>query len=316
MQFFNIEWLNLNSQRSYPFADHATQTDVTGSIRVPDSFLLELYWPVASIFSLQAEKFFIKTLAILGAGFTIDLGYDDGSSNPPTVATTSISSASHTEYKRYALVGIDDYDDSVGKVVIGRLDEINMLAPGVYSFAPEDGALDPDCVRPIIRGVSSLIVEQGGQRSNKIRDTVVLQAGENMRLTVTRVDDEPPIVRFDAVPDADFATQCGCTETEPPCIRTINDIPGDANQNFTLVGDPCITLKSVTNGIQIVDECCSPCCGDAELQEVLRAMRIVRNQAVTVQNFQQNLSAAITQLQLNLALSGLRGACPGGSVSS
>jgi hypothetical protein len=307
MQFWSVEWLNENSQRTYPFAEHASRRDVTDTITVPDSFLVELYWPVASVFGLQSEKFFIKNLTILGSGYTLDLGYDDGSTDPPIVATTSISALNAGENQRYALVGVNDFDDSVGKVVIGRLVEINALPPGVYTFTPAGGALDPDCIRPILRGVSCLITEQNGQRSPKLRERVVFSAGNNMRLTVSQVTGEPAVIRFDAVPDPGFAALCECTETEPPCIRTINDIPGDVHQNFTLLGDNCIKLEPITNGLQIVDQCCAPCCGDAELQEVLRALRGLRNSASTIHNFQQNLNAALTQLQLNLALSGLSG---------
>lgn len=305
--FWNVEWLNANTQRAYPLAEHATKQDVSRTITLPDSFLVELSWPVAHVLSLQPEKFYIKTIAILGGGYTLALGYDDGTDDPPTVATTNISALTDAENQRYALVGVNDYDDAVGKIVVGRVTDIGLLPAGVYQFDPADTPLDPDCVRPMIRGVSSISIEQSGQRSAKLRDNIVFVAGDNMRLTVVRLDDNPPIVRFDAVADTTFTSQCDCTETEPPCIRTINDIPGDSNQNFTLVGDQCIRFQPITHGLQVVDECCTPCCGDAELKEVLRALRGVRNSAATINNFQQNLSAAMAQLQINLALSGLRG---------
>jgi len=305
--YWNLEWLNQNSQRSYPFAEHATKTDLSNSIQVPDDFLVELYWPVGNVLGLKAENFFLKTLGIIGAGFLVDLGYDDGSDDPPTVASTSVPVTNTNENTRYALVGIDDFDDSVGKLVIGRLNSILQLPAGIYKFDPAGGALDPDCIRPIVRGVSALIVEQNGQRSSKIRDQAVFQAGDNMKLTVIRVSGQAPIIRFDAVLDTTFTTTCDCVETLPPCIRTINDIPGDANQNFTLVGDPCIKLTPIQYGLKIVDECCTPCCGDTELQEILRAMQSLRNSAATIANFQQRLDSALVQLQLNLAMSGLKG---------
>lgn len=309
--FWNVQWLNENSQRSYPFAEHATKFDQTGTIQVPDDFLVELYWPVANVLGLKAENFFLKTLGIIGAGYLFELGYNDGSTRPPTVASTSIPVTATAENTRYALVGINDFDDSVGKLVIGRLDTIKTLPPGIYSFTPGGGALDPDCLHPIIRGVSSVIVEQGGQRSAKLRDQIVLQGGNNVTLTVLRPVAQPPIVRFDAVLDNTFTTQCDCEETVPPCIRTINDIPGDSHQNFTLLGDPCIEIDPITNGLKIIDECCKPCCGDPELQVVLSGMQSIRNSANTIASFQQRLDAAISQLQTNLALSGLKncGSC-------
>lgn len=305
--FWNVEWLNQNSQRSYPFAEHATKFDDSNTIQVPDDFIVELYWPVGNVLGLKAENFFIKTIGIIGAGYLFELGYDDGTSKPPTVASTSIPITSTGENTRYALVGINDFDESVGKLVIGRLDSIKLLPAGIYTFTPTGGAVDPDCIRPIIRGVSAILVEEGGQRSGKLRDQIVFQSGDNIRITVIRVAGQPPIIRWDAVLDTTFTTTCDCVEKTPPCIRTINDIEGDSHQNFTLVGDPCIRLEPIDHGLRILDECCTPCCGDAELQEVLRAMQSIRNSASTIASFQQRLDAAITQLQLNLAQSGLRG---------
>ena len=151
------------------------------------------------------------------------------------------------------------------------------------------------------------LVDQGAQLSSKLRDQIVFQAGSNMRLTVIQVFGQAPIIRFDAVLDTTFTTTCDCEEKVAPCIRTINDIPGDPNQNFTLLGDPCIRLEPITNGLRILDECCTPCCGDAELQVVLQGMQSLRNSAATIASFQQRLDAAITQLQSNMALSGLKG---------
>jgi hypothetical protein len=305
--FWNVPWLNSNSQRSYPFAESATKFDVSNTIQIPDDFMVELYWPVGNVLGLKAELFFIKTLGILGAGFLVELGYDDGSDAPPTVASTSIPSTNTAENTRYALAGINDFDDSVGKIVIGRLNTVRTLPAGIYNFTPAGGALDPDCIRPIVRGVSAIVVDQNGQLSTKLRDQIVFEGGNNISISVIQRAGQLPIIRFDAVLDTSFTTACDCTETLPPCIRTINDISGDAKQNFTLVGDPCIELNPIGYGLQILDRCCQPCCGDTELQEVLRGMQSLRNSAATIASFQQRLDAAMVQLQLNLALSGLRG---------
>jgi len=301
----NIEWLDLNANRSYPLAEHATKRDASDSIELPDSFLVELYLPISTILDTQPEKFYLQSLAVLGSGFLIDIGYDDGTLTPPTVATASVPVAGFSDYSRYALTGIGDFDDTAGKIVIGRLLDAETLPAGVYTFSPAGGALDPDAIRPMIRGVSSLSVGQGGQVGARLRDNIVLSAGAGIRLSTILVSGQDPEIRIDAIPGEGLDAACDCEEVEAPCIRTINGIPGDVKQNFSLVGDNCITITSIANGLQLEDRCCKPCCGCDELNEVLRALRGVESSAHTVENFTSRLAARVSSMELTVLSSRL-----------
>ena len=53
---WNLEWLNHNSQRSYPLAEDATKTDITGTFTLPDDFILGLYFPIHAGLDVDVEN--------------------------------------------------------------------------------------------------------------------------------------------------------------------------------------------------------------------------------------------------------------------
>ena len=101
---WNIQWLNANSQRSYPLTDEATKTDTTGTITLPDDFLVSLHLPVHAGQNVAPERFYIQSIGIYASGYVLKLGYNDGITYP-VVAITSIDAAGHTENAVYSLTG-------------------------------------------------------------------------------------------------------------------------------------------------------------------------------------------------------------------
>lgn len=307
--FWAVEWLNSNSQRSYPLAEHASRQDASGSITIPNSFFVELSLSVAVGPDTLPDKFFIKTLGVLGGGYTVEIGYDLGGGQSITVATGAVGSQGFTENGRFPLIGLDDFDDATGKMTIGLLRDVESLPAGIYSFTPEGGALDPDCIRPMIKGVSSIAVVSGGTVSQKHRGALTLRSGANTRFSVSRVAGQPVEIRWDVVPGEGFTEQCECVETVPPCIRTINNLTGDANDNFTIVSDNCLPITTIANGLKISDDCCTPCCGAPELEEVLRVLRGVQDGAATTAALASRLEAQLSVFALVAISSNLSGSC-------
>jgi hypothetical protein len=294
---WNLEWLNENSQRSYPLTEEATKTDITQEFELPDDFLLALYFPVHAGEDVQPGNFFLYKLAIFGTGFNIVIGYDNGTSTPVTVASAIIARATHTEYLSYALPGQGDFDDSVGRLVIGRLNSIDALAPGQYEFAYEDGQLEIDAIRPMIRGVQGLVLLNGTDRSDRLYGDIELQAGNNIKLTPVLVTGENPVVRIDAIDGEGLSDDCVCDdESEAPAIRTINGIPPTAAGDFTLQGDTCIEIQAITNGVKLVDKCSEPCCDCEDLQALTQELITLGDAATTYRGFTNRLQEEVTQM--------------------
>lgn len=297
---WNLQWLNHNSQRAYPLAESASRTDQTNSFTIPDSLILAMYLPVHAGLDVQPDKFFVRSIAIFAVGLNISIGYDDGSPDPPIVATAVIPFSGHKEYKSYALPGSGDFDDTVGKIVIGDTTDLSALPPGQYLFTPDAGRLDTDVVRPIIRGVSSVVLVNGGERSERLYGDLELVAGSNMRITPQTVGGKQQI-RFDAIDGEGLNDECVCEgDVNTPCIKTINGIPPTPAGDFTLLGSNCINIEAITNGLKYVDTCSDPCCGCVELEAVTRDLEKFGEAATTLNNYITRLEGQVTTMSLTV----------------
>jgi len=294
---WNLQWLNHNSQRSYPMADWASARDKTETIVIPDSFILALDFPVHAGLNVEPEKFYIQTLGIYPTGYSVVIGYDDGSAAPPVVANVNIARVSHTEYRSYALAGADTFDDSVGKIVIGKLDDIDKLPPGVYHFAPAATVLETDAIRPMIRGISSLTVVNGTDRSERLYGDIELVAGDNMRIVANLVESLAPQIVFNAIAGEGLNEECACDEEgDGPCIKFINGIPPLPNGNFRMVGNKCLDIQPIEHGLLLNDICSEPCCGCDELEALIRQIDRFADGVITLQNFASTLGSEVTQM--------------------
>lgn len=296
--FFNQEWQNQNSLRNYPLADDASGVDTTLSFTLPSSFLLELSLPVHAGLNVVPQNFFLRAVSVFAGGYSISIAYNDGTSTPPIVATATIAKTTHVEGNVYSLPGINDFADSVGKIVVGALLEIDQQPAGQFFFDYESGKLDPDCIRPQIRGVSSLVVVSGTDVSQPIYGDIYLTAGDNMQITLISVGDVSEI-RLDAIEGAGLTTNCDCTGTTPlpPAIRTIDGIPPDEHGNFNLLGGTCFDVGELAHGLKFTDTCSQPCCGCAELSAITAEIQHFRDEALTLENFVHALKSQIDNME-------------------
>lgn len=297
---WNLQWLNHNSQRAYPLYEGATRTDQTGSFKIPDSLILSLYLPVHAGLDVQPDKFFVRSVAIFAVGLNVSIGYDDGTADPPLVATAVIPFSTHKEYQSYAMPGAGDFDDTIGKIVIGATTDLASLPPGQYLFTPDSGRLDSDCVRPMIRGISSITLVNSTERSSRLYGDIELVAGSNMRLTPQTVGGQQQI-RFDAISGEGLNDECVCDgDVDAPCIKTINGIGPTPAGDFTILGSNCIDPQDLANGIKFVDTCSDPCCGCAELEAVTRDLEKFGESATTLNNYLTRLEGQVTTMSMTV----------------
>lgn len=294
---WNLQWLNHNSQRSYPLTERATKIDICETIEIPDSFIVALYFPVHAGLAVAAEKFYIKSLLIAPTGFNIALGYNDGA-NYPTVAAVNIARSTHVINRAYALPGVDDFSDSVGHIVIGALEEIDLLAPGLYEFTPAGGELEVDAIRPMIRAVSALRTVNGQELSERLYGDIELVAGTNVRLTVELASGADPKIIFNAISGLNLNSDCICDVPDVgECIRCINGVcSGDGT--FIIEQGSCVEITDTGSGLQLTDTCAEPCCGCEELQALEDQVNRFGDGVNTLQNFVTRLGSEVTQMSL------------------
>lgn len=292
----NLEWGDHNSERAYPLTDWATKTDVTGSFVLPNDFITGLQLSVGAGLNILPNRFYIKSLGNHATGFGIVIGYDDDSAEGLVVATTNIARGAYSEYLWYKLNGVGDFVDSQGYIQLGKLDGIDLQPGGQFNFDRDGGQLETDTIRLQVRTVQSLTVINGTDTSARIYGDVEFVAGRNMRITAVTVSGETQLV-FDAIDGEGLNEDCVC-EGDPtaPSVRTINGIPPTSDGNFTLLGNTCLQLETITNGLRLKDVCSEPCCGCEELEIVTSQLEQFSKQATTLQNFLVDLEARVTQM--------------------
>lgn len=297
---WNLEWLNHNSQRNYPLADDADGVDDSASFTLPTDFIVELDLPISAGVDVDPAQFYIKHIGAYATGYSVIVGYQpsDGS-DPVNVASALIPRLVQDRNTAYALGGIGDFSDSVGKIVIGRLDNIDEQPPGFWTFSLIHARLDPDAVRPIIRGVSSIQCVNGEQTSVKLYGVIQLVAGSNMSIVPILVAGQNPIIRFNAIQGDGTIDECFCTGDAAltPPIKTINGVGPTNAGDFNFVGTDCLQVTQTSNGVRFDDKCAQPCCGCAELERITQDLERLNIQAATTETFLQSLQNTVDSFQ-------------------
>jgi hypothetical protein len=259
LHILNSDWLSQNANRNYPLDDGATCVSDDESFTLPPGFLLDMVWPVHAALGGDPRRFFIRSMVSTGDTIIGNLSYllDDGI-NQSVVGSFLVPVEAHRSGGLYAVTGVGEFSDSVGRVVIGNLEGV-LAQGGLYRFGPEATRLAPAVVRPNLRGVSSIRVASAAGESDPLVGDVHLREGYNIRLTV----EDGNVIRIDAVDGGGLSEDCGCDTGR--CIQTINGIGPDANLNFTLTGDECLNIQPMASGLKLVDLCSNSCCGCDQL---------------------------------------------------
>jgi len=299
-KYWNLEWLNHNAQRHYPLADDATGIDQTGGFTLPNDFIVELDLPVHAGMDVDPARFFIQQIATFATGFSVLVGYQTFVGSAVPVATALIARNGFVRNQSFALGGVTPFDDTSGKIVIGKFDEIDLQTPGLFTFDFAATRLDPDAIRPMIRGVSALVlINQDGSRSAPIYGDVELVAGNNIQLVPIIVAGQDPQIRINAIQGAGLSADCVCLgdqTTEP--IMSIDGVAGTPGGDFSLVGNECIQFQPISGGLRVVDVCAKPCCGCPELEKVTQDLERLKIEAATVQAFASSLQTSVETMDM------------------
>jgi hypothetical protein len=298
---FNLEFINLNSQRRYPLADDVTTQDVTLSFTLPNSFILEIDLPVSSGVSVDPSQFFLQQLGVYGSGFVVVIGYQPAVGAPVSVAIAQISRATHVPNNVYTLNGTGNFADTQGKIVIGDLSDIDLQPAGIFNFAVTDTRLDSDAIRLMLRELTGLVVVSGGQSSQRVYGDVEFVADQNFQFSVVNTVGQNPQIHFSAISGEGTITPCICVDdqTAPP-IRTINGISGTPGGDFFLLGGDCVNFTAMANGLTLNDTCSQPCCGCSELQVINQALQLFGSEKTTLANFLSQLAAEVSTMSLTV----------------
>lgn len=301
----NISWAYQNANRRYPLADDATPWDATNSFFLPDDFLLAIDLPIHAGMDVNPAQFFVLSVTAAGNGYLLVIGYQPAVGSPVQVASALIPRQGHTFGRTYTLGGIEPFDDTLGKVAIGKFDSIDAQPPGDWSFTLDATRLDPDAVRPKVNCVSAIQVRNGEQLSARLQGDIELVAGTNCQLVpyLPPPGDTlglPAQIQINFLQGEGTIQTCVC-EGDPASatpIRRISGLPGSPTGDFTLEGTGCLQIVPITNGLRLIDTCAQPCCGCPELEKITQDLLVLQQQASSVQSFAQQLQANVNAMSL------------------
>ena len=269
LNIWNLEWLNHNSQRSYPIADWADRKcNLSDDIILPNDFILALSLTVNSSHNIEINKFYIKAIAVMGSCCSITIGYaeDEQDVADITIYTKSIQDT-------YAFTGIGNFDDVKGYIGINRSSLIFESLSGYFTFNYESTAIEPDCIRNTSKMLSAIQIDNGRSKSERLYGPRTLYSGNNINITAETNDDTTTIT-FNGIDDNIKKELNGSIEDDEECmpnfakkppILSINGVTPDKDGNIEIEGLNSATIKKTGNGIKIEDAFAEPCCECEEL---------------------------------------------------
>jgi hypothetical protein len=271
------EWLNTNAYRSYPFRENSGRTDING-ITLPNGVVLDFFLsvPANTVTTVWLSKAIFGVSSIVLAFSAIYRGAELG------IGSITVARAGHQFGSAYTIDGIADTAVVKGVLTLGSLDEVY----GTFTFDSDATEFEPCLVRPVIPGVSSIWVNNSGTLTGPLSGDVVLEAGENVELTV-----EQQTIRIDFINQGSTQAQNGSR------VLTVNGVPIESVQ---IVGSDCVEVVTAGNNIVISDTCSTPCCGCPELEELTRRLMDLDTSVVNMRTYASNIDAKIENFTKNL----------------
>lgn len=293
MSQWNLEWLNQNANRAYPFREDSRLTDSMGAIKVPTYLVVDLVFVVPAGVSTD---YYLSQLIYGGTTLVLIFVDDTGA----VITSITVDLNAHQQNRAYDLVGQGSFQDARGRIVIGDVSQLAGDVPqGSYVFDIGAAPLESRTVRPDLRSVRQLqIVNEDGIVSEPITGQVRLLAGQNIRLTytpptyITVPDPEtgvpvtqvsvPASVQIDGISGENLNLPCPCDDGEqfslPDPIRSINGVAADAGGNIQLESAlDCLKITAAGNTISLEDSCTQECCGCVEMEFVMETLNLIQD---------------------------------------
>lgn len=289
-QSWNMEWLNGNAERAFPFKEDVSLQDTNSVVRIPTRLIVDLVFVVPAG---SDYRYYLKSLMF--SGTHLNLVMADESDN--TVSSVTVDLQTHSRNDAYTMEGEGSFSGATGRIALGDLSNLdNDLPVGVYEFTIAATEFELRTVRPDLRAVYSLsAIGADGTVTDDITGIVQLIAGANVRLTyVAPSGGNPAGIRVDATGNTDYVEDCDCdakvTPLEP--IRSINGVGANPTSGRIDLesATPCLTISVSGDTLVLEDTCSQPCCGCPELEFLTERLKLLDDSVGKIEGFQAELS--------------------------
>jgi hypothetical protein len=301
----NLEWLNLNERRGYPFHEGTDRTpyvdaDLTVSSGIPISNSLFVDFKAVMVGSTYMQLYLSKLTVANGVVSVTLSGFIPG--NPFTVASikTQVDGGLTTyeifdgtatlssDYSVMILTPRSLYSTNAARLVLGRRD--NFLTDGIYYFRPDQTLFEPCLVEAGSNAVTQIQVKSAEGDLVALSGVVDLVAGENIAFTVDIANNA---ILISAIPGEGYIS--GCDTTGKSVVKTVNGI---ALEHLKIEsGNDCIDVAYSGSTVTIKDLCSTPCCGCEELKVITQQLIELASRIDNVEEYRTLLESALTSLQ-------------------
>lgn len=273
----NLDFLNLNTLRSYPIKDGCSGISSDASFTIPNDFIVD--FQLAATYD-PSKRFYISEVSNFETTIAIEISDDDD----VVVGLVTIDTTTHARYKEYYLAATEDYVGATGVMTVGALDGIQEQPNGNFSFVLAATEFETRTIIPSIKGVNRMIFNNADGSSFALTGDIVLIARTNLRFT----DLGDNQVAIDA--GENLGLNILCTDVLP-CIQTVNGIGPDEDGNFTLDFSDCANLTPIpaNTGLLLQDICCKPCTGCSDIEELTNRLTVTESQLIEIKDYYQSL---------------------------
>lgn len=295
------EWLNSNSLRNYPLSQLATQKANNSSFELPNEVFVDMKLAVPYMPGLKPAGFYISSITIYPQGFVFELGYSGDFQAPSVAVSSPIAFTGFSQYSSVSIKGVTsssvyDFSQISGVAVLGDISGLEG-AVGTLTFDLVATRLESTVISLGLKRISGVRVVNSGFTTPVLSGQISLTSGANHSISVTP-SPTYSVLRFNAIDGDGLAEICDCNDIElSPCVRTINNLHGDAQGNITIVGGDCVTVSTTADGISISESCAKPCCGCNELNAIVGDVNNLNGTVTGLGNEIGVLSGSIVQLQ-------------------
>jgi hypothetical protein len=298
LKVINHEFLYHNAVRAYPFAEDASRVSSIGEheVRIPDDFLLGCKLSLAaSPEQVNPANFYVSRLSVYPHGSTITISYQDADESIVEAAVVLVVFDSNDDcFQVLEIIPTNSFYNLTGHITVGTGKNL-LNNPGEYLFTLDATRFDLDCIDYLPKCVTSLTVETGNETSSPIYGDIVLAAGNNVELAISK-EGATTVITVNA--QFEYEAQSG--------ILTINHVGPDSDGNIDIVSKTeCLQIEAETGLIEITNNCSSPCCGCDELKQITTNHEILTSKLNAIEAFEQYLQSSLTALHNSLGMSGI-----------
>ena len=302
------EWCDENAHRQFPLIDSASGKDTTGTMVLPQPFLVDAI--VAIPVGRNIAAVYIKSIITRRLYVDVELGYDDGSVDFSFAWVRGIphNASRNSSYVVEPTTQTDgtlkDFEIAGGALVIGDMAQV-LDQPGNWLFTLATANLIESRVMTGVACVQSMQVASDvltGQLTLRAGDNVSISTRLNTTLGVTEIVVSASTGTSGAgfVLDSDDAILAALTSLYGDPIVSINGQGPDGSGNFQIGGEDCTNVATSGASISISNPCASPCCDKSMLQDVYGTLSQLNLRYAVLESYYQSIGLTLNEMQARM----------------